>query len=214
MFLKGKSYTTGLFHPTQLFSNQKLSILHVYSILHNYSIAKSILMAEKARLYHFEKYYSIQNRPPIPMIVTIDEFSKIWHLVQMFVKLSSPYGQKLDQNWEDWLNWDLSEQFTSNICFFFEEKKGRVWSTLGNKYGMTIHNFTPIGLKLMPYVRTDVGWHVQPTSEGLRLPWVPKSKLIFLPYIATRGHCIAEIKLWFWPLLLLGPLILQHFRSL
>ena len=83
-----------------------------------------ILMAEKARLYHFEKYYSIQNRPPIPMIVTIDEFSKIWHLVQMFVKLSSPYGQKLDQNWEDWLNWDLSEQFTSNICFFFWRKKG------------------------------------------------------------------------------------------
>ena len=67
----------------------------------NLECSNGIFVAEKARLYHFEKYYSIQNRPPIPMIVTIDEFSKIWHLVQMFVKLSSPYGQKLDQNWED-----------------------------------------------------------------------------------------------------------------
>ena len=41
MFLRGKSYPTWLFHPAQLFSNQKLSILHIYSILHNYSIVKS-----------------------------------------------------------------------------------------------------------------------------------------------------------------------------
>ena len=49
MFLRGKSYPTWLFHPAQLFSNQKLSILHIYSILHNYSIVKSNMILYKRR---------------------------------------------------------------------------------------------------------------------------------------------------------------------
>ena len=72
------------------------------------------------------------------------------------------------------------------VGFFF--KRGRVHRTLVCFFGMEIHNFAPIGLKLVPYVRTDVGWYVEVTFGSLNHPRGSFDKLWKMPYLATRGH--------------------------
>ena len=62
MFLRGESYPTWLFHPAQLFSNQKLSILHIYSILHNYSIVKSTYLGIHLSTRQMMKFHRAHQR--------------------------------------------------------------------------------------------------------------------------------------------------------
>ena len=80
MFLRGKSYPTWLFHPAQLFSNQKLSILHIYSILHNYSIVKSTLLILTIKIYK----------------TLVSDWLKLWRIVIWLVERNN--NKHVNQN--------------------------------------------------------------------------------------------------------------------